>query len=675
MNPVNGSPTLNHSTDPPPRVVIENVYPEIQGGRFPIKRTVGERVVVNADIFTDGHDAISAVLLFRRVNESSWVEAPLKEEVNDRWHGSFTVLELGQYEYTLQAWVDHFESWRLGFLKKLDAGQDISVDILTGAKLAEGAAGRASGEDAQRLAAFATSMRMQGGHILSDAVTSIRDDSLARLMAQHPDRSTAVTYEKTLIVEVDREKAGFSAWYEMFPRSCAPEPGGHGTFQDCINRLPYVAEMGFDVLYLPPIHPIGRKNRKGKNNNPVSSPEDIGSPWAIGSAQGGHKAIHPRLGTLEDFRRLVREAREMGLEVALDIAYQCTPDHPYVAEHPEWFRWRPDGTVQYAENPPKKYEDIYPLNFETSSWHGLWEELKDVMVFWIDQGVRIFRVDNPHTKPFEFWEWAIREIKKQHPDVIFLAEAFTRPKVMYRLAKLGFTQSYTYFAWRNTKWELEQYFTELTQSEVREFFRPNLWPNTPDILTEYLQSGGRPAFMIRLILAATLGASYGIYGPAFELCENRALRPGSEEYLYSEKYEIKNWKVNREDSLKELIARVNHIRRANPALASNSRLRFHPVNNNQLIAYSKTTEDMANIILVVVNLDPHYTQSGWLDLPLDYFGLDPHQAFQAHDLITDDRYLWQGTRNYVELNPHLMPAHILRIRRRVRSERDFDYFM
>ncbi len=675
MNPVNGSPTLNHSTDPPPRVVIENVYPEIQGGRFPIKRTVGERVVVNADIFTDGHDAISAVLLFRRVNESSWVEAPLKEEVNDRWHGSFTVLELGQYEYTLQAWVDHFESWRRDSIKKLEAGQDISVDILTGAKLVEGAAGRASGEAAQRLVAFATSMRMQGGHILSDAVTSVRDDSLARLMAQHPDRSTVVTYEKTLIVEVDREKAGFSAWYEMFPRSCAPEPGGHGTFQDCINRLPYVAEMGFDVLYLPPIHPIGRKNRKGKNNNPVSSPEDIGSPWAIGSAQGGHKAIHPRLGTLEDFRRLVREAREMGLEVALDIAYQCTPDHPYVAEHPEWFRWRPDGTVQYAENPPKKYEDIYPLNFETSSWHGLWEELKDVMVFWIDQGVRIFRVDNPHTKPFEFWEWAIREIKKQHPDVIFLAEAFTRPKVMYRLAKLGFTQSYTYFAWRNTKWELEQYFTELTQSEVREFFRPNLWPNTPDILTEYLQSGGRPAFMIRLILAATLGASYGIYGPAFELCENRALRPGSEEYLYSEKYEIKNWKVNREDSLKELIARVNHIRRANPALASNSRLRFHPVNNNQLIAYSKTTEDMANIILVVVNLDPHYTQSGWLDLPLDYFGLDPHQAFQAHDLITDDRYLWQGTRNYVELNPHLMPAHILRIRRRVRSERDFDYFM
>ena len=391
--------------------------------------------------------------------------------------------------------------------------------------------------------------------------------------------------------------------------------------------------------------------------------------------EGGHQSVLPELGTLEDFKKLVRAAGEVGIEMAIDIAFQCTPDHPYVSAHPDWFRWRPDGTVQYAENPPKKYEDIYPLNFENPDWRGLWKELKDVMLFWADQGIRIFRVDNPHTKPFDFWKWAIREIKKQYPDVIFLAEAFTRPKVMYRLAKLGFTQSYTYFAWRNTKWELEQYFTELTQTEVCEFFRPNLWPNTPDILTEYLQSGGRPAFMNRLVLAATLGANYGIYGPAFELCENRPLRLSSEEYLYSEKYEIKNWKLDRADSLKGLIARVNQIRRSNPALASNGRLKFHSIDNNQLIAYSKTTEDLANIILVVVNLDPHYTQSGWLDLPLDYFGLDPHQAFQAHDLLTDSRYLWQGTRNFVELNPHSMPAHILRIRRRVRSERDFDYFM
>jgi len=656
-------------------VVIENVYPEIQGGRFPIKRTAGERVVVGADIFTDGHDAISAVLLFRRSGESAWLETPMEEEVNDRWQGSFTVLELGQYEYTLQAWVDHFGSWQRGFIKKVEAGQDILVDILIGAKLVEGAIERAAGEAAQQLGGYAASMRMEGGHTLSDALASARDEHLACLMALHPDRGMAATYKKQLTVEVNREKARFGAWYEMFPRSCASEPGRQGTFQDCIKRLPYVAGMGFDILYLPPIHPIGRKNRKGKNNNPVSSVDDIGSPWAIGSAEGGHQAIDPQLGTFEDFQQLVSAAGEIGLEVALDIAFQCAPDHPYVAEHPEWFRTRPDGTVQYAENPPKKYEDIYPLNFEIPQWRELWEELKDIMLFWANQGIRIFRVDNPHTKPFEFWEWAIREIKKQFPGVIFLAEAFTRPKVMYRLAKLGFTQSYTYFAWRNTKLELEQYFTELTQSEVREFFCPNLWPNTPDILTEYLQSGGRPAFMVRLILAATLGASYGIYGPAFELCENRPLSPGSEEYLYSEKYEIKNWDVNHADSLKGLIARVNQVRRANPALASNERLMFHSIDNNQLIAYSKTTEDLANIILVIVNLDPHSTQSGWLDLPLDYFGLGPQQAFQAHDLITDSRYLWQGTRNYVELNPHIMPAHILRIRRRVRSERGVDSFM
>jgi starch synthase (maltosyl-transferring) len=675
VNPMPESPTFGLPSNFPPRVVIENVYPEIDGGRFPIKRIVGERVVVTADIFADGHDDVSAVLLFRPCGKPTWLESPMVPEVNDRWRGSFTVLEVGQYEYTLQAWIDHFASWRSGFIKKVEAGQDVSVDILIGAKLVEEAVTRAANNGAKQLADYAASMRMKGGRALSNAISSAKGENLVRLMAMHPDRSLAASYNKNLVVEVDREKAGFSAWYEMFPRSCAAVPDGHATFQDCIKRLPYVAEMGFDVLYLPPIHPIGKKNRKGRNNNPVSSRDDIGSPWAIGAEEGGHKSIHPELGTLEDFRQLVTAAREMGLEVALDIAFQCTPDHPYVAQHPEWFRRRPDGTVQYAENPPKKYEDIYPLNFESPKWRELWAELKDVMLFWAEQGIRIFRVDNPHTKPFEFWEWVIREIRKQYPDLIFLAEAFTRPKVMYRLAKLGFTQSYTYFAWRNSKWELEQYFTELTQTEIHEFFRPNLWPNTPDILTEYLQSGGRPAFMSRLVLAATLGANYGIYGPAFELCENRPLRPGSEEYLYSEKYEIKNWDLERADSLKGLIARVNQIRRANPALASNGRLKFHSIENNQLIAYSKTTEDLANIILVVVNLDPHYTQSGWLDLPLDYFGLDPHQAFQAHDLLTDSRCLWQGTRNYVELNPHSMPAHIFRIRRHVRSERDFDYFM
>ena len=675
MIPESGSSRLNHLTTPPPRVVIENVRPKIQGGRFPIKRTVGERVVVTADIFADGHDALSALILFRRVGEASWCETPMQEEVNDRWHGRFDVQELGRYEYTVEAWIDHFASWRRDFKKRTDAGQDVTNDLLIGAKLVEQAMERAPAEPARELQAYVNLLRTPQSQNLSGALAGALDEKLARLMARFPDRSHAATYEKSLGIEVDRERARCGAWYEMFPRSSAAEPGRHGTFQDCIQRLPYVAEMGFDVLYLPPIHPIGTNHRKGKNNNPGCLPEEVGSPWAIGAQEGGHKAIRPQLGTLEEFRRLIAAAREAGLEVALDIAFQCSPDHPYVSEHPDWFRWRPDGSVQYAENPPKKYEDIYPLNFDSPHWRELWEELKNVMLYWADQGVRIFRVDNPHTKPFEFWEWAIREIKNQHPDIIFLAEAFTRPKVMYRLAKLGFTQSYTYFAWRNKKGELAEYFRDLTQTEVREYFRPNLWPNTPDILTEYLQAGGRPAFLTRFILAATLGASYGIYGPAFELCENRPIHPGSEEYLNSEKYEIRNWEINRSDSLKGVIARVNQIRHENPALASNDRLRFHPVDNDELIAYSRVTEDLSNMIVVVVNLDCRNTQSGWLELPLEELGLDPHQTYQAHDLLSDSRYLWQGARNYVELNPQVMPAHILRIRRHVRSERDFDYFM
>jgi len=429
------------------------------------------------------------------------------------------------------------------------------------------------------------------------------------------------------------------------------------------------------VLYFPPIHPIGRTHRKGKNNISGAGPDDPGSPWAIGSEEGGHKDVHPQLGTLEDFRQLVAKAGEHGMEIAIDLAFHCTPDHPYVKEHPEWFRWRPDRTVQYAENPPKKYEDIYPLNFESKKWQELWNELKDVVLFWIDQGGRIFRVDNPHTKPFHFWKWLIGEIKKDHPDVIFLSEAFTRPKVMYQLAKLGFTQSYTYFAWRNTKWELSQYFTELTQSEGREYLRPILWPNTPDILTEYLQMGGQPAFMARLVLAATLGASYGIYGPAFELCENRPKEPGSEEYLDSEKYEIKNWDISRADSLRDFITRVNRIRRENPALHGDWSLCFHSTDNDHLICYSKQTDDCSNVIFVVVNLDPHHTQAGWVELSLPELGINQQVPYQVHDLLSDARYLWHGPRNYVELNPQVVPAQIFRVRRKVRTERDFDYFM
>ena len=659
----------------PRRVIIENVRPEIDGGRFPIKRTIGERVEATADIFADGHDVLYAVLRHRHASDPDWKEVPMEPLVNDRWQGKFLVTAEGRHLFTLQAWTDRFQSWSRDLAKKFDAAQDVAVDILVGVQLIEATAARASGKDKGFLAARATEMRKLAAADLPQAVDRASSPELKAAMIRNADRRRATTYGRQLVVVVDREKARFSAWYEMFPRSCSGQPGRPGTLLDCAKRLDYVAEMGFDVLYLPPIHPIGRVNRKGKNNIENATPDDVGSPWAIGAGEGGHKAIHPQLGTLEDFKRLQSRATQLGLEVALDLAYQCAPDHPYVNEHKEWFRMRPDGTVQYAENPPKKYQDIYPLDFETDEIQELWEELRSVVLYWIEQGVRIFRVDNPHTKPFDFWEWLITDIKEHHPDVLFLAEAFTRPKVMYELAKLGFTQSYSYFAWRNTKWELTEYFKELTQTDVREYFRPNLWPNTPDILTDFLQQGGRPAFMIRLTLAATLGANYGIYGPAFELCENRALRPGSEEYLDSEKYQIRDWDLNSPHSLAKLIGKVNRIRQQNVALHSDWSLRFHQVDNEQIIAYSKISDDLLNIIVVVVNLDPYHVQSGWVDLPLDVFHLDPRQPYQMHDLLTDARYVWRGPHNYVELNPQLLPAHIFCIRRRVRTELGMDYFV
>jgi starch synthase (maltosyl-transferring) len=656
------------------RVIIEGLKPEINGGRFPIKRVIGERVVVEADIFADGHDSISALLLYRKENDPEWSETPVEPLVNDRWRGSFVVAELGRYHYTILAWVDMFKSWRRGLARKFQAGQEVPVELLVGAQLITEASQRAPEAEGKMMGEWASTLQSTQATEQAKIQLALSEE-VSEVMDKYPDRQFATTYPKELVAVVDREKARFSTWYEMFPRSRAPEPGGHGTFKDCEARLTYVAAMGFDVLYFPPIHPIGHTQRKGRNNSPIANPDAPGTPWAIGSEEGGHKSIHPQLGSLEDFQSFVARAREYGIEIALDIAFQCSPDHPYVKEHPEWFRWRPDNTVQYAENPPKKYEDIYPFEFETGNWKQLWEELKSIVLFWIEQGIRIFRVDNPHTKPFLFWEWLIADIKKAYPDVIFLSEAFTRPKVMYQLAKLGFTQSYTYFAWRNTKRELTQYFTDLTQTEVREYFYPNLWPNTPDILTEYLQFGGRPAFMARLVLAATLGASYGIYGPAFELCENHPREPGSEEYLDSEKYELKNWDIARTDSLKDFIARVNQVRRENPALHSDCSLRFHEVDNEQLICYSKRTDDLSNVVLVVVNLDPHHTQSGWVEFPLEELGIDPQKPYQMHDLLSNARYLWQGSRNYVELNSQIVPAHLFRMRRRVRTERDFDYYM
>jgi starch synthase (maltosyl-transferring) len=656
------------------RVVIENVKPEINGGRFPAKRVTGEEVLVQADIFADGHEAISARLLYRSPQDKDWSDVRMHFLANDRWQGKFRVTELGMYRYTLQGWVDHFRSWQKDIRKKFDAGQDISVDMLVGIQLMEATAERISGEDKDGLLQLLGPVKEQTPADCGAALAIALGKEISAYMDKYPDLRGAVTYDKELTVSVDPQKALFSSWYEFFPRSCPTAHGRHGTFADCEKLLPIIARMGFDIVYLPPIHPIGRTNRKGKNNSPAAVPEDVGSPWAIGSREGGHKAINPLLGTFREFEGFLKKAEECGISVALDIAFQCSPDHPYVKEHPEWFRMRPDGTVQYAENPPKKYEDIYPIDFETDNWQELWAELKSVVQFWIGKGIRIFRVDNPHTKSFNFWEWLITGIKQEYPEIFFLAEAFTRPKIMYQLAKIGFSQSYTYFTWRYTQREFREYLLELTRSDVREFFRPNFWPNTPDILPEHLQYGGRPAFIMRLILAATLSSSYGIYGPALELCVNEAL-PGKEEYLNSEKYEIKEWDWDKLGNLKDLIGRVNAIRKENAALQALWNLRFYEVDNENILFYGKVSEDLANILLIAINLDPFHTHSGWVKVPIAELGIDQGQPYLVHDLLSGDKYIWQGERNYVELDPQVIPANIFRVRKRLKRETDFDYFM
>ena len=654
------------------RVIIEGITPQVDCGRFPAKRTVGDQVRVEADVFTDGHDAIAASVLARRDGSKEWIEIPMKALVNDRWEAAFRVGELGRYGFKVLGWVDHFETWRRDLLKRIKAESDTSLDYLIGAELVAEAAGRATGGDAGWLRERAAVLK--AGKEPVQSRTHATDPMLHELVMRYPDKRFA-TESAELPIVVDPVRARFSSWYEFFPRSTAEKAGAHGTFADAERRLPYVAEMGFNVVYMPPIHPIGRSFRKGKNNNPESQEGDHGSPWAIGATEGGHKGILGELGTVEDFKRFVGKADGLGLQVAMDIAFQAAPDHPYVKDHEAWFKKRPDGTIQYAENPPKKYQDIYPFDFESEDWEGMWRELKSVFEYWISVGVTIFRVDNPHTKAFPFWEWAIGEIKKDHPEVLFLAEAFTRPKIMYRLAKLGFSQSYTYFPWRNAKWEIQQYLTELTQTPVREFFRPNQWPNTPDILTEFLQMGGRPAFVIRLLLAATLGANYGIYGPAFELQEHVPVKHGSEEYLNSEKYEVRHWDLDRPNSLRDLIARVNAVRNENAALQNDWSLRFYSVDNEQLICYSKESDDRSNLLITVVNLDPHYTQSGFVTLPLEDLEIPLDRSYEAEDLLTGERYLWQGPRNYVELNPSVRSGHILKIHRRMRVETDFEYFL
>lgn len=618
-------------------------------------------MTVTADIFGDGHDEVKAQLLYRNTtnNESgNWEAVPMEFLGNDRWRATFTPTAMGRYEYTIEGWVDHFYTWQKGLSKKFEANQDITVELQIGAQMLEETA--AGSEEDTKNKLYAAAHELRHNHSKADAVAIATSEEVSGLMSNSHDRENVSTYEKVLQLDVERKKALFSAWYEFFPRSASQQAGMHGTFKDCERLLPRIAEMGFDTIYLPPIHPIGYAFRKGKNNNPSSEPGEPGSPWAIGAPEGGHDAILPALGTLDDFRSLVQQAKDHGIEIALDFAIQCSPDHPYVKEHPQWFKWRPDGTVQYAENPPKKYQDVLPVNFETEDWQNLWQELKRVLQHWIDQGVTIFRVDNPHTKAFAFWEWVIAELHKKHPEIIFLAEAFTRPRVMERLAKLGFTQSYTYYTWRNSAEELKEYMTELTQTELREYFRPNFWPNTPDINPVALQEGGEPTHITRLVMAATLSSNYGLYGPVYEFGIATPV-PGKEEYLDSEKYEIKHWDWGKLTKIREVITLINKIRKVNPALQTTWNIAFSATDNPALLCYSKWSSDYKNRIIVVVNLDPNQTKAGWVQVPLAKLKLASDQQYLVHDLLTERKYTWTGEWNYVELRPHEMPVHVLRV--------------
>jgi starch synthase (maltosyl-transferring) len=647
------------------RVAIERLSPDL-GDDFAIKRTPGESVEVEADIFADGHDQIAAVLLYRLIGrlDNEWHETPMTPLVNDRWRASFTVEHVGRYEYTVEAWVDPFASWQHALHARVAAAQeDLHSEFLEGAAMIRAAASRASGADRRWLIDAAEALEVPGSTVERSALGL--SPALAEHMAAASDRGRATRAEPTRRVVVDRERARFSTWYEMFPRSAGPDPTRSATFREAAQRLPAIAAMGFDVLYLPPIHPIGRTNRKGRGNALTAQPGEPGSPWAIGAEDGGHTAVEPGLGTIEDFRWFREQAEAHGLEIALDLAYQASPDHPYTRAHPEWFRKRPDGTLKYAENPPKKYQDIYPFDFETEAWPELWLEFRDVVLFWVEQGVRIFRVDNPHTKPFAFWQWMIADIQARDPGVIFLSEAFTRPKVMRRLAKLGFTQSYTYFTWRNTKAELEEYFTELTQTEMKEYLRPNLFANTPDILHAFLQQGGPAAFRIRLILAATLGASYGIYS-GFELFENRPAAPGSEEYRDSEKYQYRQWNWDQPNRLNDLIRTVNTIRHTQPALQYNDTLQFHLTTSDEVLAYSKVAPGGGPRILTVVTLNPREARDGFVCMSLPNDTVAGDETYAVRDLLSEQPYVWRGPWNYVRLEPST-PAHIFHVDRMSRA--------
>jgi starch synthase (maltosyl-transferring) len=642
-------------------VVIENLQPLLDGGDYPVKRVVNEDLAVETDIFKDGHDVVAAVLKSRVVGKRAWRETPMNFVDNDRWRGVCTLYDQAIHEYTVEAWTDTFRSWQSEFVKKFEGGiSDLLSEALEGSAIVESAAMRARDRaDAARLREFSKQISTAAS---SEIYAIAQSSELEVLMATYPDRSDATQYVPAARVVVDRGAALFGAWYEFFPRSAEGRGDRGSTFRDCLPRLDDTKAMGFDVIYLPPIHPIGHTNRKGRNNSLTCEPGDPGVPWAIGTESGGHKAVEPSLGTLADFDWFQKEVQKRGMEIAIDFALNCSPDHPYVKDHPEWFYRRPDGTIKYAENPPKKYEDIYPLNFRCENWRELWAETKSIVLFWAERGVRIFRVDNPHTKPVGFWEYLITGVHDKYPDTIFLSEAFTRPKMMKALAKAGFNQSYTYFTWRNSKRELIEYFTELTQTEMSEYFRPNLWPNTPDILPFVLQEGGRPAFMIRVLLAATLSSLYGIYS-GYELCENEAL-PGREEYLDSEKYQFKERNWNAPGNIKAWITKINKIRRQNRALQLYTNLRFYHAENEAILFYGKMTAARDNIILVVVNLDPHRKQNSFVDVPIEQFGQMESDEYAMQDLLSGATYTWRGRRNYVELDPEVQPAHIFLMRRR-----------
>jgi starch synthase (maltosyl-transferring) len=650
----------------PPRIAVEHVTPEVDAGRFPAKRVRGEVVEVGANIFKDGHDILRARVRYRRPGSASWETAPLAyDKDDDRWYGGFTVDAIGRWTFTVEGWTDAFGTLHRKLTTKADAGQEIRVELLEAAIPAAEAAKRMRfGEARKKVEAYAKLLGDEAQELTARLSAAISPELLALMEAHHPP-GDLTPYARELPLYVDREAAAFAAWYEFFPRSASPEPGRHGTFADAERLLPRIAELGFDVVYLPPIHPIGHTFRKGRNNTLTPEPGDVGSPWAIGNEDGGHEAVAPELGTVADFERFVKRANELGLEIALDFALQCSPDHPWVKEHPDWFHIRPDGTIAYAENPPKKYQDIFPINFWTEDRENLWNACRDLLLLWVSRGVKTFRVDNPHTKPFSFWEWAIREVQDRHPEVVFLSEAFTRPNKLLYLAKLGFTQSYGYFTWKTRDWEIRQWLAEFLAPEVAEFHRGNFFANTPDILHEYLQTGGRAAFRVRLVLAATLSPLYGIYS-GFELLEGTPVRPGSEEYMDSEKYELRPRDFSAPGNLDDEIRLLNRIRRAERALQRQENVEFLESENPNILFFRRAAVDRSADILVAANLDPHAPHHTMVTVPVADLGIGEDEPYEVEDLLSGARYTWRGARNYVRLDPAVQVAHVLRVAPRPR---------